>query len=103
MTDYQIPNPKSPSVLFMERYEGKYLHEVTATLCKTNKYEEKPVEEMECYCCHSKTLGRQWKFREKGFTICEACLPMMKKFTLPLELLAFYGIEHVHYSIKKES
>lgn len=103
MTKHIIPTPKAPSVQFMEKHKDQDLHKVISRLCELNHYQDKSVEKMECYCCHSPAFGRQWIYREKGMTICKNCLPAMKMFTFPLELLAYYGIENVHFNIQKES
>lgn len=93
-------NPKSPCVKFLEKYQGQYYDNVVKELIRINKYEKYPIENMECYCCHAHCLNRQWVYREEKMGICEKCAPKMQQHTTALEMIAFYGIEGIHYNIE---
>lgn len=52
-----------------------------------------------CSCCGARTMGRQWHNRDKGWGLCDPCIPYVEKRVSPEDMEPNYGKRGIHYGL----
>ena len=60
------------------------------------------VRDLCCCCCGSRTHGRQWWNRDKGYGLCPGCVEFTRGFVSEADHRDCYGKPGVHYFEKEE-
>lgn len=60
-----------------------------------------PVQ-LKCSCCGDTTAGRQWWNRDKGYGLCDHCIPFASNRMSDIEFAQCYGIKGNHYGLEPE-
>lgn len=55
---------------------------------------------LDCCCCGSGLIGRQWFNRDKGYGLCKYCIEIASRGQTPEEIETNYGVRGVHYDCK---
>lgn len=58
---------------------------------------------LECCCCGSGTLGRQWWNRDTGYGMCPSCIAFVRRKGMSEEeIQCNYGMEGVHWNLPEQ-
>ena len=58
-----------------------------------------PLRRLTCCCCGESTRGRQWRNRDTGYGLCDACIPYCARRQTGEDMRSNYGESGVHYAI----
>lgn len=70
-------------------------------MCKSKDNLAKAVQ-LKCSCCGDLTAGRQWWNRDKGYGLCDRCVPFAKNRMNDIEFSQCYGISGNHYNLNNK-
>ncbi len=60
------------------------------------------IKTLQCACCGTEAIGRQWHNRDIGYGLCEACADWIAGRETAEYLHKGYGVKGIHYYIEKE-
>lgn len=61
-----------------------------------------PPTRMTCCCCGKPAYGRQWRNRDKGFTLGTCCVEFASRGETPESMWESYGAAGTHYDLGEE-
>lgn len=59
------------------------------------------IKSLVCCCCGEQAIGRQWFNRDIGYGLCPNCISFCRDKSTKEEMKSCYGIEGIHYNIKR--